>query len=334
MRSVRKRYWEYATKLSALAAIAAAVGIAGALAAPSSGAAPPAAPSTGTVVTTAASPNGQVLVAGSGTHQGYALYFITSDQPRSFGCTTTVVNLPGGMYHCAGPETDQQADWPALLTVGRPVAGPGVRQALLGTVTRPDLQGDQVTYAGHPLYLFDQAPAQFTGSDLLQGSVPPDHGVWYLVSPKRGAAAPHISTLATIALQSGRKVLGGDLFASPNGPPAPETFPVYTYSLDRAGRSSCQSACAVKFPPLLTSGQPQVAPNSGLSQGKVGAIVRSDGTRQVTYNGKPLYLDGNEAFDTANASTPFTGSGDGAKPPGRSAGSFSLVSAPAPTPTS
>jgi predicted lipoprotein with Yx(FWY)xxD motif len=238
------------------------------------------------------------------------------------------------MYHCAGPETDQQADWPALMTVGRPVAGPGVRQALLGTVARPDLPGDQVTYAGHPLYLFDPAPGQFTGGDLIQPTVPPDHGVWYLVSPTRGAAVPHVEMVTTMTLQSGRKVLGGAMFASPNGPPVPETFPVYSYSLDRKGRAVCQGACAVKFPPLLTSGQPQIAPNSGLNQATVGVIVRADGTRQVTYNGKPLYLDGNEAFDRANASTPFSGSGDGATPPIRSAGSFSLVSAPQPTSTS
>jgi predicted lipoprotein with Yx(FWY)xxD motif len=103
---------------------------------------------------------------------------------------------------------------------------------------------------------------------------------------------------------------------------------MYTYSLERTGRSACQSACAVKFPPLLTSGQPQGAPGSGLVQGKVGMIVRADGTRQVTYNGKPLYLDGDEKLDITNPSTPFSGSGDGMKPPIRSAGTFSLVSAP------
>jgi predicted lipoprotein with Yx(FWY)xxD motif len=303
--------------------------VAGTLVASPAGAAPPAVPSTGTVVATASSPNGPVLVVGSGAQQGLALYFITSDQPPVFGCTTTVVTIPSvGGYHCAGLPSDQTADWPALITVGRPVAGPGVRPSLLGTVARPDLPGTQVTYAGHPLYLFDPAPGQFTGSDLVQAALPPDHGVWYLVSPKRGVAAPHVATVTATTLQGGRKVLGGVMSATPGGPPAPETFPVYTYSLDRAGLSACQRACAVKFPPLLTSASPHVAPGSGLVPSKVGMIVRADGTRQVTYNGKPLYLDGDEKLDITNPSTPFSGTGEGAKPPVRAAGTFSLVSVP------
>jgi len=43
--------------------------------------------------------------------------------------------------------------WPALTTSGRPVAGSGVRASLLSSVK---LSGgsSQVTYAGHPLYLY------------------------------------------------------------------------------------------------------------------------------------------------------------------------------------
>jgi ABC-type branched-subunit amino acid transport system permease subunit len=55
-------------RLSAVMAMAALVGIAGATVAPPSGAAPPPASTTGTVVTKASSPNGEVLVAGSGAH--------------------------------------------------------------------------------------------------------------------------------------------------------------------------------------------------------------------------------------------------------------------------
>jgi predicted lipoprotein with Yx(FWY)xxD motif len=43
--------------------------------------------------------------------------------------------------------------WPALETGGKPTAGPGVRAALLSTV-RLAGGGEQVTYAGHPLYLY------------------------------------------------------------------------------------------------------------------------------------------------------------------------------------
>jgi predicted lipoprotein with Yx(FWY)xxD motif len=41
--------------------------------------------------------------------------------------------------------------WPALTTVGKPHAGPGVKASLLGTTRLPNGK-HQVTYAGHPLY--------------------------------------------------------------------------------------------------------------------------------------------------------------------------------------
>lgn len=312
--------------------------VGGALFASPSGAVAAGGAATGTVVATAPSPNGQVLVAGSGSRLGYALYFITSDAPPTFGCTTTVVTVaPGVMFPCTGPQDSQQADWPALTTVGRPVAGPGVTKSLLGSVKRADLPGDQVTYAGHPLYVFDPKPSQFTGNNLVESSVPPDHGVWYLVSPTRGLAAPPVVSLTTVMLQGGRTVLGAVMNAEGTSGPAPMPFPVYTFGLDRRGRSACQGACAIQFPPLLTAGSPQIAPGSAVNQHGLGVLVRADGTRQVTYNGKPLYLNGNEKIDVTNASTPFSGSGDGAKPSVRSTGSFSLVAASAAsaaTPTS
>ena len=40
--------------------------------------------------------------------------------------------------------------WPIARTNGRPVAGPGVRQSLLGSIRVGNVS--QVTYAGHPLY--------------------------------------------------------------------------------------------------------------------------------------------------------------------------------------
>src|ERR1700730_9983522 len=52
--------------------------------------------------------------------------------------------------------------WPPFLTSGKPLAGSGVKQALLGTAKRTD--GTlQVTYANHPLYFF--------GNDTKAGQV-------------------------------------------------------------------------------------------------------------------------------------------------------------------
>ena len=48
------------------------------------------------------------------------------------------------------------AVWPAVTTSGNPVAGSGVKASLLGTISyKGSLK--QVTYAGHPLYLYSEA---------------------------------------------------------------------------------------------------------------------------------------------------------------------------------
>lgn len=69
--------------------------------------------------------------------------------------------------------------WPPLLTDGEVVAESGVDQSLLGT-TRRDDGTTQVTYAGHPLYLFVQDAE--AGETNGQGSQSFGAG-WYVVSP-------------------------------------------------------------------------------------------------------------------------------------------------------
>ena len=143
---------------------------------------------TGTVITTAPTAFGRALVVGSGPYAGFSLYFITSDRGRTFGCTSKPVVTPVGTLLCTGPSNDTNAEWPAITTTGTPIAGSGASQQLLGTVWRTGV-GDQVTYAGHPLYLFDQGPGEVTGEGWDEPSLPPWHGVWNLMAPS-GRALP------------------------------------------------------------------------------------------------------------------------------------------------
>ncbi len=88
-------------------------------------------------------------------------------------------------------------------------------------------------------------------------------------------------------------------------PPGGALFPVYTSSADSGHRSACQGACsAANWQPVLTSGRAQAGP--GVDQHAVGIIVRPDGTHQVTYNGKPLYLNFGDAY---LAGVPFYNNG-------------------------
>jgi predicted lipoprotein with Yx(FWY)xxD motif len=69
--------------------------------------------------------------------------------------------------------------WPPLTTTGAPVAGRGVKAALIGTTKRKD-GSTEVTYAGHPLYYFapDRTRGQISGQALDQFGAP-----WYALAP-------------------------------------------------------------------------------------------------------------------------------------------------------
>jgi predicted lipoprotein with Yx(FWY)xxD motif len=240
--------------------------------------------SKGTTIMTVSGPLGPMLVVGSGKYLGYTVYMITSDVPPSYGCTTEKVKLPGGSgsgLACTGPSSDQSAEWPAVTTTGAPVAGAGVNAKLLGTVKRPGI-GDQVTYNGHPLYLFDMSPGQITGEAWVEPGLPPWHGAWYVVSPAGTPLAwPNMLTELTV---KGKQVLAV-VISTLAGIKAD---PVYSYSKDSSSTSACTGSCAVAWPPVLTDGSPGV--ESPLAASKVGTLRRADGTEQVTYDGKPLYF--------------------------------------------
>jgi len=261
---------------------------------------------------------GRVLVVGSGPYAGCSLYLLTSDQLHAlngapFACSdnANAVNSP-----C---DSDL---WPALLTKGAPIAGPGVNPRLLGTVTRTDfdfLTGGssvkQVTYDGYPLYRFfkDQAAGDTQGANLDDPVTSPP-GVWYLVNPRRAtpATGPAHLQLETAPV-GGTGPAATVLAATMNNDFSvfPEaSFPVYTLS-GRHGhrrgdlrsrarhhgsghRSACQGLCAVYWPPLLTSDRPVAGP--GVDQHALGFIVRPDGSHQVTYHGRPLYLFYKDAY--------------------------------------
>ena len=118
--------------LAVLAAVSAGCGGGGATAASS---APPKTAS-GQAATVGISNTGigQILV----NSEGRTLYLFKADQGTKSACT-------GACAHA----------WPPLLVTGKPTVGSGVNASLLGTTTRPEGK-TQVTYNGHPLYLFAQ----------------------------------------------------------------------------------------------------------------------------------------------------------------------------------
>ncbi len=238
---------------------------------------------------------GKVLVTGSPGFVGCSLYVLTADELSTL-TSGAVPFACGDAPNPLGPPCGATL-WPALLTKGAPIAGPGVNPELLGTVTRTDILSgqsvQQVTYAGRPLYrvFVDETPGETEGADLFDPLTSPA-GMWYMVEPSRGRPAPGraLMTLETAPvggtgpLQTVLAVsLNRDFHVFPNA-----SFPVYTLRARERDVAACKEVCAVAWPPVLTSMLPEAGP--GVDQDDLGTIVRHDGTRQVTYRGQPLYL--------------------------------------------
>jgi predicted lipoprotein with Yx(FWY)xxD motif len=61
---------------------------------------------------------------------------------------------------------------------------------------------------------------------------------------------------------------------------------LYVFAADSAGKSNCSGGCASFWPPLTGASATAM---SGAQASMLGTITRSDGSKQVTYDGHPLY---------------------------------------------
>lgn len=259
---------------------------------------------------------GNVLVVGSGAYAGCSLYLLTSDQLHALaGSNFACGDAPNAIPNSPACDT---VLWPALLTDGAPIAGPGVNPKLLGTVTRTDLPGlpavQQVTYAGQPLYRFflDEDVGEAEGANLFDPVTSPT-GIWYLVNPMGGIPATGPAELqletAPVARGADATVLAAGMdqdFSLTGG-----TFPFPVYTLSPPGRGvahgrRCSDLCSQYWPPVLTSGAPQAG--AGVDEHALGTVMRRDGTEQVTYRGKPLYFSINDAVIPP---LPYNGAAEG-----------------------
>ena len=77
---------------------------------------------------------------------------------------------------------------------------------------------------------------------------------------------------------------------------------VYLWAKDTGDASTCTGACAGAWPPVTATGT--VTASGSAMASDLGTITRSDGTKQVTYDGHPLYY-------FAGDSGPGTATGQG-----------------------
>lgn len=164
-----------------------------------------------------------------------------------------------GKSNCSG---SCLANWPPLTVAAgqAPTAGRGVA-GKLGTITR-DTGALQVTYNSWPLYYWvkDVKAGDATGQGVGK--------VWFVMKT---------DTVAT-----GTNATLGDFLVGNNG------MTLYLFFKDTPGKSTCSGTCAQNWPPLTVPAGQEPTAGKGVS-GKLGVIIRDDGSRQVTYNSWPLY---------------------------------------------
>jgi predicted lipoprotein with Yx(FWY)xxD motif len=63
---------------------------------------------------------------------------------------------------------------------------------------------------------------------------------------------------------------------------------LYRFTADHGKGSNCSGDCATAWPPYIVKAKPSAGP--GVKRGKIGTTRRSDGKRQATYGGHPVYF--------------------------------------------
>ncbi len=105
--------------------------------------------------------------------------------------------------------------------------------------------------------------------------LPPWHGVWRLVAAKSGLPAVGAIAISTQTQPNGATVLAAAMFQGMGATP----IIVYSYSKDSKNHSNCTGACALTWPPVLTTAPVQAG--AGVAgRNRSARIHRADGTRQ------------------------------------------------------
>ena len=109
-------------------------------------------------------------------------------------------------------------------------------------------------------------------------------------SPSSGASSSGGTVITTAKSSAGTFLTNGSGRA------------VYLWVKDTGDMSNCDGACAGAWPPVTTTATASASGSAKASD--IGTITRSDGTKQVTYDGHPLYYFSGD-------SGPGTASGQG-----------------------
>ncbi len=234
---------------------------------------------------------------------GHTLYTFDTDTLGTSNCQAS---------QCA-------SNWPALTLQGgvQLAIGAGLTQTDFATITREDGTA-QVTFKDIPLYYFagDQAVGDKNGDGV--------GGIWHLATKASvlpvASSAPSAPASAPATAPASSAAIGGPCYdahyqvvpcptasSAASSPAAggstvsvsgagylvgPTGLALYEYDKDATANSSaCTGDCLSNWPALTVAIGESVVVGTGIDQEDFAVFTRSDdGTSQVTYYGKPLYM--------------------------------------------
>jgi predicted lipoprotein with Yx(FWY)xxD motif len=162
------------------------------------------------------------------------------------------------------------------------IAGVGGALAAAATVAACSSAGSSSSAAA--------APAASTPAASTPAASTPPASSPAAAAPASGAAAAGGTVITTAKSSAGTVLVDGTGRA------------VYLWVKDTGDMSNCSGACAGAWPPVTTTATATATGSAKASD--IGTITRSDGTKQVTYDGHPLYYFSGD-------SGPGTASGQG-----------------------
>ncbi len=142
-----------------------------------------------------------------------------------------------------------------------------------------------------------------------------------------GTTAPSASSAPSVAASSaapssaapsGSAAAGGEAYEIKTATAASITGPfltgedgktLYIFKKDTqgSGKSTCSGDCAAKWPAFTVDDGEEAMAGDGVTASKISTITRDDGTKQVAYDGWPLYYF---AADSAGGDVNGQGVGD------------------------
>ena len=209
--------------------------------------------------------DGEAITVGTATDD-LGTYLVGPDGNTLYVFTRDVTT---GDSTCQGGCLDA---WPPLLVEeGQSLAaGEGVT-GWLAAAPRDD-GTMQATYRGRPLYYWqgDEAPGDTTGQGVGE--------VWFVAAADGSMPDnPPALTLATASTDLGTFLTGRD------------GLTIYFFGADMTpGVSACEGDCLTAWPPVTVPPGNSVAGGEGVA-GVLGTMTGTDGSTQVTYDGRPLY---------------------------------------------